>query len=105
MKIRFIGALGSVTGSCTLLNHRTRYYLVDCGAVQDGETACRSDGSAFPFKPDGIRGVFLTHAHFDHCGLLPLLVKEGFLGKIYCTRATADLTRHALTDAAAFGTG
>jgi metallo-beta-lactamase family protein len=99
MKIRFLGALGTVTGSCTLLNHRDRYYLVDCGMVQGGGTG----GSTFAFNPSGIRGVFLTHAHLDHCGLLPLLAKEGFRGKIYCTRATADLTRHALMDLAALG--
>ncbi|SRR6266568_409201 len=105
MKIRFIGALGSVTGSCSLLNHRNRYYLVDCGAEQNGGTADPANGSAFPFKPDGIDGVFLTHAHLDHCGHLPVLVREGFRGRIYCTRATADLTRHALMDVAALGVG
>ena len=103
MKIRFLGALGNVTGSCTLLNHRNRYYLVDCGVVQGSGTGGENDGSAFAFKPGGIRRVFLTHAHLDHCGLLPLLLKEGFEGKIYCTRATADLTRHALMDVAALG--
>lgn len=105
MKIRFIGGLGSVTGSCSLLNHRERYYLVDCGAAQNGATADPTNGSTFAFKPEGIHGVFLTHAHFDHCGLLPVLVKEGFRGKIYCTQATADLSRYALLDVAALGTG
>jgi len=105
MKIRFVGALGSVTGSCSLLNHRQRYYLVDCGAVQNGATAGSVNGSAFPFKPGGIDGVFLTHAHLDHCGLLPVLAKEGFRGRIYCTQATADLTLHALLDVAALGIG
>ncbi|PWU19894.1 MAG: hypothetical protein C5B50_05540 [Verrucomicrobia bacterium] len=104
MKMRFIGALGSVTGSCILLNHGCCYYLVDCGAVQGSQAARQAGESAFAFKPSGVSAVFLTHAHLDHCGLLPQLVKEGFLGRIYCTRATADLTRHALTDVAELGT-
>jgi len=105
MKIRFVGALGSVTGSCSLLNHRSRYYLVDCGAVQSGAMTSPGNWSGFGFKPDGISAVFLTHAHMDHCGLLPVLVREGFRGKVYCTQATADLARHALLDVAALGIG
>ncbi len=105
MKLRILGALGRIPGSCSLLNHRDRYYLVDCGSAQTGDTVELNEGSAFPFKAGGIRAVFLTHAHFDHCGLLPVLVKEGFRGKVYCTRATADLTRHALMDVAKLGTG
>ncbi len=100
MKVRFIGALGTVAGSCTLMNHRDRYYLVDCGIAQGSEAAVAQNKSPFEFKPSGIWSVFLTHAHMDHCGLLPKLVKEGFRGKIYCTRATADLTVQALRDAA-----
>src|SRR6185369_10143641 len=105
MKIRFLGALGRVTGSCSLLNHRDRYYLVDCGSAQTGNTVELNEGSAFPFKPRGIRAVFLTHAHFDHSGLLPVLVRERFNGRICCTRATADLTYLSLMDVAALGTG
>lgn len=105
MKIRFVGALGSVTGSCSLLNHGQRYYLVDCGFVQNGSSASAANDSAFGFRPAGIDGVFLTHAHLDHCGLLPRLVKEGFRGKVYCTQATAELARLALLDVAALGVG
>jgi metallo-beta-lactamase family protein len=105
MKIRFLGALGRVTGSCSLVNHRDRYYLVDCGSAQTDESVGLAEGSVFPFKAAGIHAVFLTHAHFDHCGLLPVLVREGFHGKIYCTRATADLARLALMDVATLGTG
>lgn len=101
MKIKFLGALGSVTGSCTLLNHRGRYYLVDCGARQGfADNAYEPDGRLFRFKPSAIAAVFLTHAHIDHCGRLPLLAKHGFNGLIYCTQATARLARLALLDAA-----
>ena len=99
MKIRFIGAIGTVTGSCTLITHRRRYYLVDCGTTQ-GNDAINGADAQLPFKAAGIAGVFLTHAHLDHCGMLPQLVKQGFRGYVYCTRATADLTKLALTDAA-----
>ena len=98
MKIRFIGAIGTVTGSCTLFTHRHRYYLIDCGATQGNDAIDGSDAK-LPFKAAGIVGVFLTHAHLDHCGMLPQLVKQGFRGYVYCTRATADLTKLALTDA------
>lgn len=101
MKIKFLGALGSVTGSCTLLNHRRRYYLVDCGSRQGSAgSVYESDGRLFRFKPSAIAAVFLTHAHMDHCGRLPLLANHGFNGPIYCTRATAKLARLALLDAA-----
>ena len=103
MKIRFIGAIGTVTGSCTLLTHRRRYHLVDCGTVQGTDATNGTDGT-LPFKAGGINGVFLTHAHLDHCGMLPQLVKQGFRGNIYCTRATADLTKLALNDAASLPT-
>jgi metallo-beta-lactamase family protein len=104
MKIRFIGALGTVTGSCTLFTHRRRYYLVDCGATQGNDAIDGGPECKLPFKASGIDGVFLTHAHLDHCGMLPELVKQGFRGHVYCTRATADLTRLALTDAASLPT-
>lgn len=100
MKLRFIGALGSVAGSCTLVNYNDHYYLVDCGISQGCEQSAAQETSSFDFKPTGITAVFLTHAHMDHCGMLPQLIREGFRGKIYCTRATADLTVHALRDAA-----
>jgi metallo-beta-lactamase family protein len=99
MKIRFIGALGTVTGSCTIITHRRRFYLVDCGVTQ-GKDAIDANGNSLPFKATGISGVFLTHAHMDHCGMLPQLAKQGFRGVIYCTHATADLTKLALSDAA-----
>ena len=101
MKIKFLGALGSVTGSCTLLNHRGRYYLVDCGSRQGSAgNIYEPDGRIFRFKPSAIAAVFLTHAHMDHCGRLPSLAKQGFNGPIYCTQATAKLARLALLDAA-----
>ena len=103
MKMKILGALGSVTGSCTLLNHRGRYYLVDCGLRQGSAgNIYEPDGRLFRFKPSAIAAVFLTHAHMDHCGLLPLLAKHGFNGPIYCTQATAKSARVALLDAANF---
>lgn len=102
MRIKFIGALGTVTGSCTLLEHRGRYYLVDCGAATGSPSNGCIGRCRFPFNPKRITGVFLTHAHIDHCGMLPQLARAGFRGWICCTRATADLTRLALMDAVAF---
>lgn len=101
MKIKFLGALGSVTGSSTLLHHGVRYYLVDCGSRQgSASNDLDPDGRPFRFKPSAITAVFLTHAHMDHCGRLPLLAKQGFGGLIYCTRVTARLAKLALLDAA-----
>lgn len=96
-RIRFLGALGQVTGSSTLLHYRERYYLIDCG-IQQGPGAAEG---GLPIPPSGIAAVFLTHAHMDHCGLLPWMARNGFKGKVWCSRATAELTRLALRDAAA----
>ena len=72
-------------------------FLVDCG-MQQGEAA--ENGGFFAFQPSEIAYLFLTHAHIDHCGLIPKLVKEGFKGKIITTPATADLARIMLHDSA-----
>ena len=97
MKIRFLGAARQVTGSCFHLSINGMECLVDCGMKQ-GEAA--ENGSSFAFQPAEIAYLFLTHAHIDHSGLIPKLVKEGFKGKIITTSATADLTRILLHDSA-----
>ena len=100
MKIRFIGAVGTVTGSCTLLEHGGEFFLVDCGSGQDSVANALTP---LDFKPAELRSMFLTHAHLDHCGLIPALVAQGFRGRIYCTAATRDLTLNALRDAVGLG--
>ena len=100
MKIRFIGAVGTVTGSCTLLEHDREYFLVDCGAGRD---SVADANTPFDFKPHALRSMFLTHAHLDHCGLIPALIAQGFHGRIYCTAATRDLTLNSLRDSEKLG--
>lgn len=99
MQIRFLGAAREVTGSCYLLSVDDLRFLVDCGMHQgkNGEDQNRSD---FPFAPKDIACVFLTHAHIDHSGLLPRLVRQGFRGRIITTPATADLAELMLYDSA-----
>lgn len=102
MKVKFIGATKGVTGSCSLLSHEesNTKLLVDCGGYIVGNNSDWHNNQDFPFKPKELKYVLLTHAHFDHCGLIPRLYKEGFVGKVYCTRATAELARIILLDAA-----
>jgi len=100
MEIAFHGAAGGVTGSCHPLTIGGKSILVDCGLFQgeDEERAARN--GTFGFDPKTVDYVLLTHAHLDHCGRLPLLVKEGFRGEIISTSATRDLVRLVLLDAA-----
>ncbi len=100
LKLTFLGAADTVTGSRTLLKYRGKSWLVDCGLFQ-GEKS-RRQRNWQPFKPDPstLSGVILTHAHLDHSGYLPKLVKEGFSGPIYATNGTADLLHILLLDAA-----
>ncbi|MCD6391297.1 MAG: MBL fold metallo-hydrolase [Dehalococcoidia bacterium] len=98
-KLSFLGAARNVTGSCYLLeNHDTRV-LIDCGMYQERKYQSRN-WQPFPFGPESLDAVFLTHAHLDHCGLLPKLLREGYKGKIYCTQATAEIAQIILLDAA-----
>lgn len=99
MKLTFCGANLEVTGSCHLLETAGRKFLVDCGMFQGGHFAEDRNWNAFPFDPAMIEAVILTHAHLDHCGRLPRLVKVGFIGPIYTNPATADLARLVLLDA------
>lgn len=99
-RIRFLGAAGEVTGSCHLLETGGRRVLLDCGLFQgSGETEAENR-RPFPFDPACIDAVILSHAHLDHAGRLPLLVKQGFRGPIYSHPASRDLARIMLRDAA-----
>jgi metallo-beta-lactamase family protein len=100
MKLSFHGADRSVTGSCHLLEAAGKRVLIDCGMYQGGRELDEENAEAFGFDPAGIDFVLLTHAHLDHCGRLPLLVKRGFRGEIVTTAATRELTRIVLLDAA-----
>lgn len=98
MKIKFCGASSGVTGSCHLLTTENHKILLDCGQFQGGKAQEALNWEPFPFEPSEVECVILSHAHIDHCGRLPLLVKRGFTGKIYCTDATADLLDVMLKD-------
>ena len=98
MKIKFCGASSGVTGSCHLLTTEHHKVLLDCGQFQGGKAQEALNWEPFPFEPSEVECVILSHAHIDHCGRLPLLVKRGFTGKIYCTDATADLLDVMLKD-------
>lgn len=99
IKISFLGAARNVTGSRFLVETNGSRVLVDCGLYQEREFAGRN-WDPFPFPASQIDAVLLTHAHLDHCGLLPKLVREGFRGKIHCTPATAEIAQIILLDSA-----
>jgi metallo-beta-lactamase family protein len=98
-KLTFLGAARNVTGSSYLLESQDTRVLVDCGLYQERKYQKRN-WQLFHFAPKSIDAVFLTHAHLDHCGLLPKLIREGYEGKIYCTQATAEIAQIILLDAA-----
>ena len=98
MKIQFCGATTGVTGSCHLITTENHKVLLDCGQFQGGEAQDALNYEDFPFDPAEIEYLVLSHAHIDHCGRIPLLVKRGFKGSIYCTDATADLLEIMLKD-------
>jgi len=100
MEIQFLGAAREVTGSCYLFRVGRHRFLVDCGLVQGTAEHEKLNWEPFPFNAREIDAVVLTHAHLDHSGRLPLLVKAGFRGFIYTHRATASLCRVMLEDAA-----
>jgi len=98
MKIKFLGAALSVTGSCHLVTTDHYKFLLDCGLFQGSEALEELNDQAFDFNPAEIDFMILSHAHVDHCGRIPLLVKQGFKGKIYCTGATAEIADIMLQD-------
>ncbi len=99
MKIRFLGAARTVTGSCFHLTLNERQFLVDCGMHQ-GKDSYVVNKTPFQFNPEEIESIFLTHAHIDHSGLIPRLIDKGFRGSIITTAATADLASVMLLDSA-----
>ncbi|MGE0113557.1 MAG: MBL fold metallo-hydrolase RNA specificity domain-containing protein [Steroidobacteraceae bacterium] len=100
MKLSFHGADRDVTGSCHLLECAGKRILIDCGLFQGSHELTQDNAEDFGFDPASIDYVLLTHAHLDHCGRLPLLVKRGFQGEIIATAATRELARVVLLDAA-----
>src|SRR6476619_719900 len=101
MKIAFHGAARTVTGSKHLLTLKTgKKYLLDCGMFQGMEKETEQLNREWGFNPSEVTFLILSHAHIDHSGLIPKLVKDGFHGKIFCTPATKELTAVLLLDSA-----
>jgi len=100
MKLTFLGAAETVTGSKYLLEHGTQRILVDCGLFQGAKHLRLRNWSPLPVAADSLGAVLLTHAHIDHCGYLPVLARNGFRGPVYCTPATAELCELMLRDSA-----
>lgn len=98
--LKFLGGAGTVTGSRHLVQLGGRRILVDCGLFQGLKALRLKNWAAFPIDPASIDAVVLTHAHLDHSGYLPKLVREGFQGPVYCTPASAELCELLLLDSA-----
>lgn len=97
-RIRFLGGAGTVTGSKYLLTYQDRNILIDCGLFQGLKELRLKNWDRFPIDPKSIDAIILTHAHIDHSGFIPRLVKEGFCGKVFCTAATLSLCKLLLPD-------
>lgn len=100
MKIKFLGGVGTVTGSKTLIESNGIRILIDCGQFQGLKSLRELNWEPLPILPNTIDYVLLTHGHLDHCGWLPRLVNQGFEGKIYCTSPTASVSKLILLDSA-----
>ena len=99
MRLRFLGGNGNVTGSKHFAEIGDFRFLVDCGMTQERDFLWRNWDKC-PEDPAGIDAIFLTHAHLDHCGLIPKFWKDGFRGTIYATAATCELAKLILLDSA-----
>ncbi|ASJ75462.1 MBL fold metallo-hydrolase RNA specificity domain-containing protein [Granulosicoccus antarcticus] len=100
MKLTSYGAAEEVTGSCHLIETSNHKVLFDCGLIQGRRKDELRNHDPFPFNPAELDAVVLSHAHIDHCGRLPMLIDQGFTGKIHCHDATADLVQILLKDSA-----
>ena len=98
MRVTFLGATGTVTGSRYLIEHDRTCILIDCGLFQGNPELRQRNWQAAPFNPAALDAILLTHAHIDHSGAIPRLVRDGFKGPIYCSEATADLCAILLPD-------
>lgn len=98
--LTFLGAAGTVTGSKFLYEEEGQRYLADCGMFQGEAVWRRRNWDTFPIDPGSLRAVVLTHAHLDHCGYLPALVRQGFRGPVICSESTAAVAAIVLRDAA-----
>ncbi|TWX71380.1 MBL fold metallo-hydrolase RNA specificity domain-containing protein [Colwellia sp. C1TZA3] len=98
MNIKFFGATGEVTGSCYLIQVNHKNILLECGMLQGSKNHERHNSDPFPFDVAQLDAVIVSHAHLDHTGRLPMLIKEGYHGKIYTHNATADLCEIMLVD-------
>lgn len=99
VKVSFFGAAGEVTGSNFLIESDTAKYIVDCGLFQGRDYIADLNDHPFVYKPAEVNAVIVTHAHLDHIGRLPKLVRDGFRGPIYATEATIELATIVLKDA------
>ncbi len=100
MRVTSYGAAGRVTGSCHMVETENHTCLIDCGMYQGSKSEVRKNYEPFLFQPKDIDFLIVTHAHIDHCGLIPKLVSQGFSGSIYCSAPTADLLPIMLADSA-----
>ena len=100
MRLEFFGAAAEVTGSCHILHVGSQKILLDCGLIQGGKKDEARNADPFPFDASKIDAVVLSHAHLDHCGRLPLLVKRGFRGPVFAQEASCELVAILLADAA-----
>ena len=100
MRIKIFGAGKTVTGSCYSLATKEEKILIDCGMFQGSKDLERLNYADFTINPKEYSALILTHAHLDHCGRIPKLVKYGFRGKIFATDATRDLAEIIMLDSA-----
>src|SRR5438874_699088 len=100
LSVAFYGGVGTVTGSRHLLTAGASRLLVDCGMFQGGRELRDLNWKQPAFQPASVNALVLTHAHMDHAGYIPRLVREGFAGRIYCTQATTELAEVILLDSA-----
>ena len=100
MKVQFLGAAQTVTGSCYMVEAAGKRFCIDCGMHQGNKAIEARNRETELYKAPAIDFILVTHAHIDHSGLLPKIVKEGFSGPIFCTKATSELLDLMLQDSA-----